>query len=323
MSIKIGKAKHGNSQQSTLKNYFKLKDGDNVYRILPPIGELADSGKWSAYLSVHYGYKNSEGKLKPFQSTEVVNRKTKMVEVPDAASDRLKNLKLQLDAAKAAGDAKKAKVLSEMLEQYNLDKKHYMNVMTLDGKIGILKIPHKAKLALDIAIKGLESEGVDPISVEDGRFFKFSRSGSGLDTVHQVSIYKEKIKVEGVGNVEKELVHSLTDAMINRLSSEASLNLTKLAPVITSAQVEAIVKGDIQKDFTAIDSIFPKSSRNQEASEESVQEDIEEIAQAVVSQPKTATTVKVAATSSPKSEEKTASEMSEEEKEAYLKSLGL
>lgn len=322
MSIKIGKAKHGNSQQSTLKNYFKLKDGDNVYRILPPIGELADSGKWSAYLSVHYGYKNSEGKLKPFQSTEVVNRKTKMIEVPDAASDRLKNLKLQLDTAKAAGDTKKVKILSEMLEQYNLDKKHYMNVMTLDGKIGILKIPHKAKLALDIAIKGLESEGVDPISVEDGRFFKFSRSGSGLDTVHQVSIYKEKIKVEGVGNVEKELVHSLTDAMINRLSSEASLNLTKLAPIITPAQVEAIVKGDIQKDFTAIDSIFPKSSRNQGTSEESVEEEVEDTVESVVSQPKAAA-VKIASNSSPKSEEKPASEMSEEEKQAYLKSLGL
>ena len=50
--MKIGKPKYGNG-----KKIFKIKDGDNVYRILPPLGKLADAGKWSVYQKVEWGYK--------------------------------------------------------------------------------------------------------------------------------------------------------------------------------------------------------------------------------------------------------------------------
>jgi len=51
MSIKIGKAKFGAQNQQ--RKYFKLKDGEQAYRILPPLGELADQGRWSIFHSVH------------------------------------------------------------------------------------------------------------------------------------------------------------------------------------------------------------------------------------------------------------------------------
>ena len=38
--MKIGKAKYGAGK----KTYFKLKDGDQTFRILPPLGDLADDG---------------------------------------------------------------------------------------------------------------------------------------------------------------------------------------------------------------------------------------------------------------------------------------
>ena len=78
------------------RKYFKLKDGEQVYRILPAMGELKETRQWSIFHSVHYGYKSTDGKQKPFLSCEVKNRNNGMVDVADAAKDRLTSLKESL-----------------------------------------------------------------------------------------------------------------------------------------------------------------------------------------------------------------------------------
>lgn len=240
--MKIGNARYGGESK---KNYFKLKDGRSTFRILPPLGDLADDGRWSVFMSIHYGYKNSEGKMRTFQSPEIKNRKTKMIDSPDAAKNRITTGKALLEEAKKKGDKATEEQLFKLFggqkPLYNLDSHHYMNVMDLQGNIGVLKIRHKAKLALDAVIKQLRAEGKDPLSVNDGRFFNFDRSGSGLDTVVQVSVYKETLDVQGVGKVERDLVHALTPEVIARLAREAS-ELDKMAVKPTSEEVERIVK---------------------------------------------------------------------------------
>lgn len=239
--MKIGTAKFGFTQ----KKYFKMKDGDVTFRILPPLGDLADEGKWSMFYAVHYGYKNSAGKLRVFQSCEVYNRKSKMIEVPDAAADRIKLLKGELEKAKAAGNKaameKIGPLISGQKPMYNLDKNHYLNVIDEQGNIGVLKLRHKAKQALDVQIKKLREKGVDPLSVDNGRFFTFSRSGSGLETTFAVSVTTKTMNIEGVGEVQREVVHKLDAAIISRLKDEAA-ELNKLFKAPTSEEVARIVK---------------------------------------------------------------------------------
>jgi len=241
MSTKIGKARYGMSVQ---RKYFKLKEGEQAYRILPPIGNLADEGRWSVYHSVHYGYKTSDGKAKPFLSPEVKNRKTKMVEVADAAKQRIETLKADLEKAQKSGNkavADKLEILVGQKGMYNLDNNHYMNVVDAQGNIGILKLRYKAKLALDMQIKSLNSDGVDPLSVENGRFFVFTRSGMGRDTTFAVKVLKEKITVPGVGVVERDVIHTLDQEIINRLEAEAG-QLDKLFKSPTAEEVGKIVQ---------------------------------------------------------------------------------
>ena len=230
--MKIGKAKYGAQNQQ--RKYFKLKDGEQAYRILPPLGELADQGRWSVFHSVHYGYKSTDGKQKPFLTSEVKNRKTGMIEVADAAKDRITNLKAKLEEAKKAGNKAVVDRLDPLVGSqgmYNLDNNHYMNVVDAQGNIGILKIRHKAKLALEAEIKKLNSDGVDPLSVDNGRFFVFTRTGMGRDTTFGVKVLKEKLTVQGVGVVERDVVHTLDDETVNRLSTEAG-ELNKIFQVI-------------------------------------------------------------------------------------------
>lgn len=240
-AVKIGKANYS-SGNFVKRNWWKLKDGEQAYRILPPLGELAEKGHWSVFHSVHYGYKSMDGKIRAFLSTYKKDFKSGMVLVPDAALERIQKLKAMQDEAKVKGDKATFEKCKNLLQVYNLDNNHYVNAMDINGNIGILKLRHRAMLALKAEIKKLGDEGVDPLSVNDGRFFVFRRTGNGLDTSFQVNVLKEKITVQGLARpVEQDKIHILDQSILNRLGSETA-QLDKLFKKFSPEDVARIVK---------------------------------------------------------------------------------
>ena len=242
----FGKANH---EGVTKRKYFNLKDGDNVYRVLPPFGSLASKGKYIQYYSVVWGYKDSKGKTTPFNDYRVVNYKTKMVEVESPAYLRAKKLESTYDvvAKKSKEEGGKnpetQKILADLAEQkrqFNLENKYFLNVMNLQGEVGLLKIGAKAKEQLMNLIKNLDSEGVDATSLDNGRFFNFNRMGKNRDTQYTVSIYKEKIQTEQFGLIEKDKVSKITEAEAFRIAKEA-FDLGTLYVTPTTEQLERIV----------------------------------------------------------------------------------
>lgn len=260
--MKIGKAKYGGNK----KTYFKIKDGDNVYRILPPIGELADKGIWSMFYRIHYGYKNSEGRLRPFQSSLVKNRTNKMIEVPDAALERIDKLKAELENAKKTGNQALVAKLTEFVGpkgSFNLDSNHYVNAIDTQGNIGILKLRHRCMVALEATIKKLREKNIDPLDPENGRYFVINRSGNALDTTFQVSIATRTIVVPNVGEVQQEIVHALDASTVARLSTDAA-DLSKLFKKPTAEQVARIVR----EGATAVDEILDGKGSSTDSSGE-------------------------------------------------------
>ena len=105
--------------------------------------------------------------MRVFQSPLVKNRKTKMVEVADKALERIEKLKAELEKAKEAKNGELVERLMKLVGGqkaiYNMDSHHYVNAIDTQGNIGILKIRHRAKQALDATIKKLRDSGVDPL----------------------------------------------------------------------------------------------------------------------------------------------------------------
>ena len=245
--MKVGKAKYGGKKTS-----FKIQNGDNVYRILPPLGKLADAGKWYEYYRVEWGYKNSAGQNKPFQDVRKVNFKTKMVEVESAAHLRreaLKERKDEIVAAFKAGNATKDQVEDAvaLVKRYNLDAKYYLNAVNLEGKIGLLKLNSSLMKALRSTIETQQKKGVDPLAVENGLYLNFHRSnetGKLQDWVFSVTPYQQNVKATVNGQetiVQQAVTHTMDEAFISRLSSEA-FELADMYPVLTAEQVEELVK---------------------------------------------------------------------------------
>jgi hypothetical protein len=254
--MKLGKPKY---EQSS-KNYFAFRKDQNnfILRILPPMGELADAGKWSVYHRVEFGYKTSDGRLKPFLSPRVVNYQG-MVEVESEAHKRREVLKAQSEEAKNSGDTETFQKCRDLLQRYNQDAKHYMNAVDLNGNVGLFKIGHRGYQALKAEIDRLRSEGVDPIGVENGRYLVFNRSGKGRDTLYTVTEYKKKQEIDGPNGkvvVDAPYPHSLNDAIVSKLETDA-FELSKVYPSVTPEEEYRIV----HEGSTAVDEILGSNKK--------------------------------------------------------------
>lgn len=253
--MSFGKPNYGENKGFKKKNNFNTSGGDVIAQILPPWGLLKDKGVWNVFHSVHFGYKNTEGKFRPFESCleEKYDKETKArtVIVPDAAYDRFKDLQAQLAKAKLEKNAAAQNVLEQLVGfggTYNVDNNMHMNVLLLDGKAGELKIRYKMFLALKSEIDRLRKEGdeasnfqpVDPLSLEEGRFFVFHKEGKGNETSFKVTVYQETIDVPNFGKVKRPYVSRVSPDVIARLDAEM-FHLDNLFPQLTSEEVARIV----------------------------------------------------------------------------------
>ena len=263
--MELGAVREGGRRKS-----FKIKDGDNVYRILPPMGKLAKKGMWNQYYRVAWGYKTSDGKLKPFQDPRQVNYNTKMVEVESAAHMFLEGLKAKKESVVEAlkkdpqnqSLREQAKKLVEDIKAYNIESKYYVNVVNLQGEIGLLKIGKNALDLLKTEIENAKKDnaGQHPVgSLERGLFFNIRRTnstGNFQDTKYQVTVYQENVDL-GNGRIVKEnKTHTMDAAFIARLEDEA-FDLSDLYPRPTAAQVERMVK----EGPTAVDEILGSNAQ--------------------------------------------------------------
>jgi hypothetical protein len=257
--MKIGTPKH----EKATKNYFSFKKDQNTFilRVLPPLGRLADLGKWSMFHRVEFGYTGTDGKMRPFLSPRVVNYQG-MVEVESEAHKRRQLLEAQQKQAKDAGNKAMEEQIGILLEKYNQDAKHYMNVIDLQGNIGLFKIGHRGFESLKAEVKRLQSEGVEPMGVENGRFFVFSRSGRGRDTIYTVQEYKQKTEVVGPNGqkiiADLPFPHSLNETIIAKLATDA-FELDTVYPSVTPEQEYRIV----HEGAKAVDEILGGSAKTQ------------------------------------------------------------
>lgn len=236
------------------KNYFSQKDGDVVYRIIPALTQFTSNPRdWARYHSIVFGYKTAEGKVRPFESVQV--KRNKIVEVEDPAVKRIEDMKAKLAKAKEEKNDDLVAKLNTLVGfggTYSIDNNFHMNVVDLQGNIGTLKIRISAKELLDIEIEKLMEKGVDPLSLDNGRFFVFTRTGSGNSTTFKVSVYKEQIDSQEYGRVERDVVHKIGPDLLAKIEREAQ-DLNKIAPKLTVDEVARIVaSADIPTGKTAV-----------------------------------------------------------------------
>jgi len=245
----FGSPKEGGGAKKRMEGF---KDGTTVFRVIPPFGACEESGTYRAYVSVEFGYLNSAGFNRPFLSPRVKNYKTGMVETEseaylrrtklnaekDAVTKEIKDLEAAKKPIPKELEAKK-KTLVDMCKKYNSKNKHIINAIYLDGTIGAIEMPATVWKQMKPIIDERKAQGKHPVAVENGLFFKVVRSGADLDTIYQLSVYTEPVKI-GEKTYQDEKTHTITPDMFDKIKAEA-WDLSNLYPTVTPEQEYRIV----------------------------------------------------------------------------------
>jgi hypothetical protein len=225
------------SGSKKFKTTRSLKEDEKlVVRILPPMGSLGEKGVWSVFHKQHFGYGipsfTDPTKIipQPFYCPERMDYRTKTVTQACPECDEIRLQKEKLEVEKAEGTKKGlspeaiklgTSALANWTRKHNLDAKHYINVKLQDGTFTTLKIPFKAKKALDSLVNDLLNptqkgkKPVDPIDADQGVWFEISRTGKALQTEYRVAVVNDVVEVEIEGEVmtvEKVKLAPLTEA---------------------------------------------------------------------------------------------------------------
>jgi hypothetical protein len=237
----FGKPKYGGSG-SYAKN-LKLQTDKNgqpvsaTYRILPPMKSLAESGEWAVYVGTHFGYKGVNPKdrskpgHRPFKCIEEKDYKTKMILQDCPECDLIAQRKDELDKLEASLKAKghSSDEIEELtkphktwLFEHSCDRKWQMNVKCQDGSFGVLSLSHKTKKKLDAKIAQILTEdGIDALDLEQGVWFKFTRTGKGIEVDDTVDVEYESVRDPSTNRVVRTIkMAPLTEAEINQALKE-------------------------------------------------------------------------------------------------------
>lgn len=275
MSIEIGVSKHGRKAFTKYKNFYLLsefdkggvKGGHNIFRVLPPLKSLAGPGFYYAFHKVHKGFVGTDGKPRYFRCIQEYDFKKKMITahcpICDLCAEKQKALKVMEE--KGATKEQLSEAREAFVQPLMAEGRYYVNIVNQAEEIGILALPSKSFKALKDLANGYDEKGFD-ITGTKGLFLDFKKVSAykgDNQVLYPVEVYREAITGPN-GLDEKPKIHVLTEAIINRLESEAADLDKDLFTSITSEQMITLVncKGEDRKKM--VDYIFGKPEEKPE-----------------------------------------------------------
>jgi len=268
----FGKPKYG----FTGSNNWSIKEGDNIYRFMPPMHSLAESGRWTVYDGTHFGYVGrdpqapndpSKKRVRTFLCIEKKGRGG-IVEQNCPESDLIAQYTEERDAKEV--ELKKAKVPEDQiatelavynawLKAHNCSWKHHINAMNQQGQFGEVQVSHRTKKKIDDKFKELrEKENIDPLDPEQGVWVNIRRVGKKLEAEDTIEILTDEQVIPGGRKAFVTRLAPLTPEQC-AAALEQCRDLTTLGTVLSYEQIEALTK--CSGDPSEVDAIFARSEK--------------------------------------------------------------
>ena len=251
-----------NNGGKSSRKWFNIEQGDNAYRILPPMYSLAEKGQTYAYWRTHLGFKGSNGKNRVVVCTEKSDYRTKEIKefcpvcgMLSAAESELKFLQNSSQITE-----KQAKEFSMIrIDPFKVQSRYVVWAINSDGEIGVLPIKSKAWAAFKTVAQELAEKKQMDITGMNGIYVNFKREGMGFNTTYTCSPVLVDDPATGMMGYKK---HTLTENVIQQIKAETS-DLTKLYTPIATTDMEVLVAANPADRPALVDRIFSKGSRDQ------------------------------------------------------------
>jgi hypothetical protein len=235
-------------------NNFKLVDGANIYRILPPFG-TGHNGVWFAEWYLHWGFQNENGSNVPLACSyrtderycpiceEANEIRAKMdALVKDYTTDK----KTDWEAVPPAIQEKYYE-LRPSWNDIKAQRGYYYNALNQANEVGILRLTPKTGKALNEKIKeAYNKKSIHALSLTKGIFFNIYRKRTGkraFDVEYSVDFFREEVEIEGHGVVEKIREAAVPETIAQNFESLA-YDIHKMYTLRTAAELKKIMLGE-------------------------------------------------------------------------------
>jgi hypothetical protein len=182
----------------------KIKDGQNIYRILPPFGENSNGYPYHKY-QIIWGLLDPEtGRKRPYASSRPTEGKCPVVEFVEELKKQAEALKSQLQAAGESEEAIKEELsgINTVIRDLAPKTIYVYNAADKAGEVGLLELKSTAHKKLKKEMNDyINDYNQDPTSLssdddDSGVWFNVIRSGINFDTEYDVKRSQNKAKNE-------------------------------------------------------------------------------------------------------------------------------
>jgi hypothetical protein len=180
----------------------KVKDGNNIFRILPPFGESSNGYPYRKW-QIIWGLQDPEsGRSRPFASSMTSEKRCPITEYVGELKKKAEVLKSQLQAAGVSEEDQKARLqsLNSLISNMNPKTVYIYNAADRAGDVGLLELKSTAQKKMKALMTTyIKDYNQDPTSLnsedtDSGVWFNITRTGEGRDTEYDVLKFQTKTK---------------------------------------------------------------------------------------------------------------------------------
>lgn len=248
----------------------KVKDGHNIFRILPPFGESSNGYPYRKY-SLIWGLTDPQTqRARPFASSLVNEKACPVYEYVQALKKKAETIKAKMQASgKSENDIKERLTsLNKLISDLNPKTIYIYNAADKAGEVGLLELKSTAHKKMKTEMtEYISTYNQDPTSLnsdpsDSGVWFDVVRTGQFRDTEYDVKVVKTKKKDPTTGKVSFEDDQTpLPDSIVENydnlaydLSSVYKTNTYQELEAILAANMDALIEicpdADISSDTT-------------------------------------------------------------------------
>lgn len=172
----------------------KVKDGHNVFRVLPPFGESSNGYPYRKW-QIIWGLADPEtGRMRPFASSMTSEKKCPVTEFVGELAKKAESVKSQMQASGASDDdiKNRLKDLNQLIQDLKPKTIYLYNAVDKAGEVGLLELKSTAHKKMKTEMNQyVQDYNQDPTSLnsaddDSGVWFDVVRSGLGRDTEYDV-----------------------------------------------------------------------------------------------------------------------------------------
>lgn len=180
----------------------KVKDGNNIFRILPPFGESSNGYPYRKW-QIIWGLQDPEsGRARPFASSMTSEKRCPVTEYVASLKEKTELLKSQLAASGVSEEDQKDRLtsLNKLISDLSPKTVFIYNAADRAGDVGLLELKSTAQKKMKSEMTTyIKDYNQDPTSLnsedtDSGVWFNVTRSGEGRDTEYDVKKFQTKTK---------------------------------------------------------------------------------------------------------------------------------